>query len=410
MNPSARKIAYFRKNNSQAFKQAFRYFVKLLKEMDLIEGQTIAIDSFKIRAQNSLKNNFNEKKIDRHIEYIDTKIKEYEKELDQQDAIEKQEETLKKIAYQNNKKSNYNKIKTQLETSGKAQISLTDPDARSVVLHRNIVNVGYCVQAGCDSKYKLFVNNDTGTVNDTHALSPMALDAKELLGVQTMDVIADKGYTTGKHIDICSKNGLTTYCSPKEHSSQKNGLYDMQLFKYDALQDTYSCPNNETLNTNGTIYNKNNHKVKHYKNHKACKTCPIRSLCTTNKNGRLIERSIYQEALEENQKRVASNPDYYRLRQQITEHQFGTLKRQWGFTYTLMKGKDNVLSEVNIMMICYNLKRLTAIFGSKDLKNKFKELASFFFKKIERVLLNLSHFKISNHKNNTLNIHLLMRV
>lgn len=129
----------------------------------------------------------------------------------------------------------------------------------------------------------------------------------------------------------------------------------------------------------------------------------------TNKNGRLIERSIYQEALEENQKRVASNPDYYRRRQQITEHQFGTLKRQWGFTYSLMKGKDNVLSEVNMMMICYNLKRLTAIFGSKDLKNKFKELASFLFKKIERFLLNLSHFEISNHKNNTLNIHLLMR-
>ncbi|WP_206285901.1 transposase, partial [Yeosuana marina] len=283
LNPSARKIAYFRKNNSQAFKQAFRYFVKLLKEIDLIDGQTIAIDSFKIRAQNSLKNNFNEKKIDRHMDYIDTKIKEYEQQLDLEDALEKKEETQKKIAYQNNKKDNYNQIRKQLEASGESQISLTDPDARSVVLHRNIINVGYCVQAGCDSKHKLFVNNDTGTVNDTHALSSMALNAKELLGVQTMDVIADKGYTTGKQIDICSKNGLTTFCSPKEHSSQKNGLYDMQIFKYDSQQDTYTCPNNETLTTNGTIYNKNNHKVKHYKNRQACKTCRLRSQCTTNK-------------------------------------------------------------------------------------------------------------------------------
>ena len=396
LNPSARKIAYFRKNNAQAFKQAFRHFVKLLKEMNLIDGQTIAIDSFKIRAQNSLKNNFNEKKIDRHIDYIDTKIKEYEQQLDQEDALEKKMEIQKKIAYQNKKKDNYNEIRTQLDASGQSQISLTDPDARSVVLHRNIINVGYCVQAGCDSKHKLFVNNDTGTVNDTHALSPMALDAKELLGVQTMDVIADKGYTTGKHIDICSKKGLTTYCSPKEHSSQKNGLYDMQIFKYDAQLDTYSCPNNETLTTNGTIYNKNNHKVKHYKNHNACKTCTLRSQCTTNKKGRLIERSIYQEVLEENRKRVVSNPDYYRLRQQITEHQFGTLKRQWGFTYTLMKGKENVLSEVNLMMICYNLRRLMSILSPKELKMKLKSICLSFSWSIDLGLAYFSPLFFSN--------------
>ena len=100
----------------------------------------------------------------------------------------------------------------------------------------------------------------------------------------------------------------------------------------------------------------------------------VRDQCTTNKNGRFIERSIYQEAVENNKKRVDSNPDYYRLRQQITEHQFGTLKRQWGFTFTLMKGKQNVLSEVNMMMIVYNLTRLMSIFTINDLKNKLKEL------------------------------------
>ena len=97
-------------------------------------------------------------------------------------------------------------------------------------------------------------------------------------------------------------------------------------------------------------------------------------MCTTNKNGRFIERSIYQEALEENQKRVALNPEYYRLRQQVTEHQFGTLKRQWGFTYTLMREKQNVLSEVNLMMICYNLKRLVSILGLKEIKTRLTSL------------------------------------
>lgn len=375
LNPSARKIAYFRKDNPKAFKQAFRHFVVLLKEIKLIDGETIAIDSFKIRAQNSLKNNFNQKKIDRHINYIDAKIEAYQNQLEQEDLADKQEEIKQKIGYQNTKKDNYKNIEKQLAKSGQTQISLTDPDARSVVLHRNIINVGYCVQAGCDSKHNLFINNDTGTVNDTHALSPMALDAKKLLGLETMNVLTDKGYTTGKHIDICTKNDIITFSSPKAHSSQNNGLFDMQIFKYNKDDDYYTCPANQVLKTNGTIYNKNNHKVKHYKNRQACEICELREQCTKNKNGRFIERSIYQEALEENKKRVDANPEYYRLRQQITEHQFGTLKRQWGFTYTLMKGKENVLTEVNILMICYNLRRLISIFGIKELKDRLKSLA-----------------------------------
>ena len=374
LRPSARKIAYFRKENAKAFKMAFRYFVVLLKDWELIEGETIAIDSFKIRAQNALKNNFNQKKINRHIDYIDNKILEYQQQLDTEDKNVDTQKVKDKIAYQESKKNKYRTVEKQLQESGATQISITDPDARSVVLHRNIINVGYNVQAGCDAKHKLFVNNDTGTVNDTHALSPMALDAKELLGVENMRTLTDKGYTTAKHLEICTKNGITPYSSPKEHSSQHNGLYSMVDFKYDKKKDAYTCPADQVLDTNGTVYDKAAHKVKHYKNRQACKSCLVRHLCTTNKNGRFIERSIYQEALEENKKRVENNPEYYRLRQQITEHQFGTLKRQWGFTHTLMRGKQNVLSEVNLIMICYNLKRLVSILDPRVLRNRLKRL------------------------------------
>ena len=120
--------------------------------------------------------------------------------------------------------------------------------------------------------------------------------------------------------------------------------------------------------------------LKHYKT-KACNGCSLREKCTENKRGRYIERSIYQEALEENEKRVNQNPEYYKLRQQITEHQFGTLKRQWGFTYTLMKGKQNVLSEVNLMMMCYNLRRLMSIFDLNELKARLEKLVLYFFAK-----------------------------
>ncbi len=259
------------------------------------------------------------------------------------------------------------------------------------------MNVGYNIQAGCDGKHKLFINNDTGTVNDTNALSSMGLDAKKLLGVAAMNCLSDKGYTTGKHIDICTENNITTFSSPKAHSSQNNGLFDMQIFQYDKENDFYICPAGEILYTNGTVYNKANHKVKHYKNRQACKSCKLRDQCTKNKNGRFIERSIYQEALEENQKRVNQNPEYYRLRQQITEHQFGTLKRQWGFTYTLMKGKEHVLSEVNLMMTCYNLRRLMSIFTINDLKNRLIALFLSFLPKTNSFYAFLSLFNaISN--------------
>jgi len=375
LQPSARKIAYFRKENPGAFKQSFRYFVLMLKEMKLISGETIAIDSFKIRAQNSLKNNFNQKKIDRHLEYIDKKIEEYQKQLDENDELDipKIQEIEDKINHQNKNKQYYKSIEKELNDSGELQISKTDPDSKSVILHRNVVNVGYNIQAGCDSKHNLFINNSTGTVNDTHALADMALDAKSLLKVDKMNCLTDKGYTTGIHIDTCTKNNIITYSSPKAHSSQDNGLYNMNEFIYKPDNDTYTCPANEVLITNGYICKKRKHRVNRYYT-KACEGCYLRAKCTKNKKGRFIERSIYQEALEENEKRVNQNPDYYRLRQQITEHQFGTLKRQWGFTYTLMKGKENVLSEVNLMMMCYNLRRLMSILQINGLKHWLKSL------------------------------------
>ncbi len=392
LKPSPRTILYFRANNSKSFKKAFQHFVLLLKDWKLIEGETIAIDSFKIRAQNSLKNNFNQAKIDRHINYIDNKIAEYEDELNQADNIDDIAELKNKIKQRKEHKKKYQNIEKQLKDSGEKQISTVDKDARSVVLHRNIVNVGYNVQAGCDSKHKLFVNAQTGSVNDTHALADMAIEAKELLGVEQMDVLADKGYTTGKEIAKCEEENITTYCAPKQHSSQHNGLYPMKDFIYDEKQDNYTCPAGKVLTTNGTVYNKGNHKVKHYKNRQACKQCLLTDQCTKNKNGRFIERSIYQKHLEENETRVNNNKDYYRQRQQITEHQFGTLKRQWGFTHTLMKGKEGVLSEVYINFSAYNLIRTANILGIKDVIKRLKSLFSLFCSLNKTFLTDLSRF------------------
>ena len=141
-----------------------------------------------------------------------------------------------------------------------------------------------------------------------------------------MKTLTDKGYTTAKHLEICTNNGITTYTCPKINSSQHNGPYPMVDFVHDTEKDNYTYPDGQILAINITVYDNVGHRVKHYKNRQACKVCTLRHLCTKNKNGRLIECSIYQEALEENKTRVQENPEYYRLRQQITEHQFGTLK------------------------------------------------------------------------------------
>jgi len=374
--PHYKTIANFRKDNSKAFKQVFRYFVALLKDWKLIDGKTIAIDSFKIRAQNSLKNNFNERKVKRHLDYIDKKVGEYEQQLDK----EFDQQIKKKLEQKEHNKEKYLNIRQELQASQDGQLSSTDADSRAVVFQRNSVKVGYNIQAASDSKHKLLIAADTGDVNDTKALSPMVQKVQNNLGSQNkpMDVLADKGYHSGRELKACEKLKVKTYVSPKESSSVKrNPAYAMERFEYNQQKDSYTCPAGQTMHTNGRWYNKKlkngrkSYEVKHYKT-KACKGCPQRAECTTNKLGRIIERTEYAAYVATNNDRVKANPDYYRKRQQIIEHQFGTLKRQRHFDYTLMKGKEKVLGEVYLAFTMYNLGRGVSILGFSELMKRIK--------------------------------------
>ena len=383
-HPKNRTISEFRKIHPKAFKEVFRRFVYLLKQWDFIEGETIAIDSFKIRACNSLKNNFNERKLNQHIEYIDNKIAEYEDALNEAEDEEKQEIEIK-IEHKNQQKEKYQNVKQQLSEQNQEQISLTDPDARAVVLHRNIVNVGYNIQASVDAKHKLLVECDTGEVNDTHALAPVAIATKELLKVESMNTLADKGYHTGEQLKQCDEHNITCYVSPKAPATKDIGLYPITDFTYDCSTDSYTCPAGNTMTSNGRFYTHSSkgkitpYKFKRYQT-PVCKTCIVRHKCTVSeRNGRCIDRSEYAGIIEENQKRVSENPDYYRLRQQIAEHMFGTFKRQRGFTYTLMKGKQNVLSEVRLVFLTYNLGRIARILGVRELVERLKDSISLIF-------------------------------
>lgn len=356
----------------------------MLREWELVDGAAIGIDSFKVSAQNSLKNNHNARKIKRHLDYIDGKINDYLEQLEKEDA--EQEILRAKIRIQEERPKEYEDLKAKLKASGDGQFSTTDPDSSAVVFQRNSVKVGYNIQAVSDAKNQLLVAADTGEVNDTKALAKMVEIAQENLdakGVE-MAVIADKGYHSGRELKACEELEVTSYVSPKESSSSKrNSKFSMDKFEYEEDTDTYVCPADSTMKTNGNWYHKKlkdgkkSYDVKHYKP-KSCQECKLRESCTSNKNGRVIERTEYQEYVNSNKDRVKNNPDYYSQRQQIIEHQFGTLKRHWGFEYVLSKGKENVLSEVYRLFTAYNLKRCMTILGFERLMAFIRCFFAFF--------------------------------
>lgn len=370
LTPSFRTIAYFRKENADAFKASFRRFVLMLKELDAIEGETIAIDSFKIFAQNGLRNNFSQKKIERHIEYIDGKIEEYEKELTESDAKDKELAKLKIASYLTRKKK-YQELNESLKESGESQISLTDPDSRNLMSLRNISGVGYNIQAATDGKHKLFVHAHIGGSTDKRELAESALEIKSLLRLRHFKTLSDAGYTTGDQLHLCKQAGITTYSSPMPSTSPSANCYPLSRFIYNKEEDHYTCSEGKIMSPHAGWSHRPNYKSRIYKT-RACATCTVRVECTQNKLGRVIERSEYQDIIDENTLRVREHKDYYKLRQQLIEHPFGVLKRQWGFTYTVMKGKTNVMSEVNLLMIIYNLRRCITIFGD-DFKRTLKE-------------------------------------
>ena len=386
--PSARTICMFRKEHAEVFRAIFRKFVFLLKELGLIEGKTIAIDSFKVRAQNSLKNNYNQKKIDRQLEYIDGRIAEFTDALDAADSQEERSVLAEKIQTQKSRKEKYESIETGLKVTGKDQISTTDADAQSVVLQRGITVVGYNIQASVDAQNKLITHFDTGGVNDTNALAQVAIATKEVIGVEKMDVLADKGYHTGEQIRQCEENNITTYISPKEPASNDPDIFPVTSFVYNAQTNSYSCPAGQTLTTNGTWLT---HSSKGYKsaykfqryNTKKCKSCELQPQCTKSKtNGRNIDRSEFAADVEQNNRRVKDNTAYYKQRQQLAEHPWGTLKRQRGFDFVLTKGRRNVLGEVSLVFIGYNLSRLFTITeGINGLRKLIQKIIALLWRK-----------------------------
>jgi len=384
IRPNYHSISNFRKDNPKALKQLFKLFVSFLKDADLIAGETIAIDGTKSRAHNSKKANYNQKKIDKHKEYIDAKSQEYLNQLEQNDIQENSvaiKNIQQKIERLKQNKIKYELLEEGLKQSGEPQISTTDSDARALLVQGQVVEVSYNIQAAVDSKHNLIVATHTINRNDKNALATIANEAKENLEVNHITVLVDKGYHNGRELHTCKQNNITTIVAvPDQGKSNENGTqpeYFVSNFTYNKEENTYTCPQGKTLSTTGRWHKKtgrteeSGYQFQKYRT-PACKTCTVKDLCTSRKGGREIDRSQYADAVEENHQRYKENAQLYRKRQEINEHIFGTIKRKWGYNYTDLVGLEKVNGEHSLIMLVYNIKRSINILGVPDLIAKLQ--------------------------------------
>lgn len=381
LSPDHNTIANFRKDNPKAIKKVFRATVEMARNFNLIGDKLIAGDSTKLRAQNSKKNNFNKKKIARHISYIDAKIDEHNKALAEADGDQKKKQVIDKIDQLNQRRKDYENLENELEKSGQEQISTSDTESRQMIIRNNITEVAYNVQASIDAKNCLPVDYEVTNQNDSKAMGKMVRRAKSIVRNNSFTVLFDKGYHTGTELKIALDLGITTLVAERAAASNAPDLnYNVANFFYDELNDHYRCPQGHLLTSNGKIYTKHAKRqtpttFKQYKT-KACKNCPVRQLCTKAKNGKLIERNSYTEYIERNRENVEQNPSLYKKRQAVVEHPFGTIKRQWGFSYIMTKqGKKRASADVGLIFIAYNLKRMINILG-KDAFRDYLTLIS----------------------------------
>jgi transposase len=399
LKPDHNTIANFRRDNPKAIKKVFRVTVQIAKHFDLIGGKLIAGDSTKLRAQNSKKNNFNQAKIERHIAYIDNKLEEYTRALSQHDGddIEQAQEKIKK---QQERKDQYRGIEKRLRESGESQISISDPDSRQIMLRNNITEVCYNVQTTVDAENNIPIDYKVTNLNDSRAMGNMVQRAKSILRTNEFTALYDKGYHTGSELKTAQELGIETIVAIPDVPSSSQAPdhdYNYEHFEYDPASDTYYCPQGEVLKTNGRWYTTHGRRnilisFKQYKT-KACRSCPARMKCTRAKAGRVIERSIYAEYYKQNRKNREANEKLYKRRQAIAEHPFGTIKRQWGFSYILTKrGIDRASSDVGFMFIAYNLRRIISILGKDQMMkylriliSLFLTVSAFFKRKISRL-------------------------
>jgi hypothetical protein len=369
LKPDYRTIADFRKDNVSLLKDIFKHFSLLCNELGLLGKEMVAIDGSKFRANNARKKNLTKGRIEKMLAYFEQAAERYLELLETADDNDtnntitySKEELQEKLTKATQRIHDLTELKQQVEESG--EVSLTDKDARLMSANNMGFDVAYNMQTAVDAKNHIIVAVDTtNNPADQGQLYTMAVEAKQMLDVEEITVLADKGYYTGQCLEKCEQDNIIAIVSKqKAPSSTGNEDYIVDNFKYDAANDHYVCPQGAIL----CNVSKNDTKKKLYRS-KACKTCIHKEECTKNKRGRQITHGEYHEVMARTDERLAKNMRLYKQRQMIVEHPFGTIKRTLGYRHFLMRGIEKVKGEAVMHCLMYNLKRVLNIMGTKQL-------------------------------------------
>jgi transposase len=373
--PDDKTICNFRKDNAAVLKKVFREFTKLCQGLELYGGDLIAIDSTKIRADNSRKNNHNKGTVEKELSRIDKRVGEYINALDESDKAEAKEapikadpERIKKALEKLNKrKAKFEGLKARIGETGE-EVSTIDPDSRLMRQggDARCLDVCYNIQVAVDAKYKLPVDFEVATnpSDNDNNLKKMTDKVKEVTGKGKMVALADTGYCDGEDIAECERSGVTCLVARKHAVMSLDAMYSIDRFRYDKERDCYICPQQKELKFSGFVKS-GGKENRQYANYSACGKCPASNNCTKMKYRR-IRRLPYQDALDRLDARTKNNPELYRRRAEIVEHPFGTIKKGWGFSQFLCRRKEKVTGETSLIFLAYCMRRVFNIFKDKN--------------------------------------------
>ena len=372
--PDHKTIADFRKDNGRAIRKVCARFVELCREMGLLTTASVAIDGSKFKAVNNRDRNFTRAKVERRRAQLEESVARYLSQLDTTDLQEpsetlaqKTERLKEKIAKLEEEMAKLAAIEKRMLAAPDQQVSLTDPDSRSMATSgRGSGVVGYNVQVAVDTQHHLIVTHEvTNSGSDRAQLANVAKQAKAVLGTDELDAVADRGYFNSPEILACHEAWITvTLPKPLTSGAKSRGRFGKQDFVYLPAEDVYRCPAGQHLKYYFTA-EENGQRLRRYWTN-ACRTCALKSRCTTGPQRR-ITRWEHEHVLEAVQRRLDENPLAMRQRRETVEHPFGTMKARMGATHFVTKTLPKVAAEMALSVLAYNLTRVMNIVGIKPL-------------------------------------------
>jgi len=373
LKPDFKTIADFRKDNGRAIRKVCQQFVALCRDINLLDGTLVAIDGSRFKAVNAKAKNYTRGKLRQKLGEIDKAIERYLGELDRADEVFEQtgtvlpearmERTLRKLEHLRKEAARYRSIESRMDETGETQVSLSDPDARSMATTPRMPRVvGYNVQTAVEAENHLIVAHEvTMQGYDRDALSMMAVAARDAMATDQIEAIADKGYYKSEEILACEKAGIAVLVpKPQTSNAGARGQFDKADFAYDTAADAYICPAGEHLIYRFTGQQDGKAIRTYWSSH--CEGCVLKDKCTNSKERR-IRRWEHEDVLERVQQRLDKDPTQLAVRSMTVEHPYGTIKSWMGATHFKMRRLKNVATEMALHVLAYNMTRVMKIIG-----------------------------------------------